>query len=72
MLRADNTVFMPEALLQPYVYARPWELERGLIVRRTVVCLLNMLVENGGGVTRFIWNWVHPSPEGVWETLMEA
>lgn len=47
MLRTSNIVFMLEVLLQRHVYGRPLELKRNTEVRRAVLSLLDILVENG-------------------------
>ena len=47
MLRKGNTVFMLEVLLQRYVYGRSLELKRQGEIRKGVLLLLDLLVENG-------------------------
>lgn len=47
MLAKTNTVFLLEVLLQRHVYGRPLELKRDANVRQAVLCLLDILVENG-------------------------
>jgi conflict system STAND superfamily ATPase len=47
MLKKDNTVFLLEMLLQRYVYGRPLELKRQGDLRKAVLSLLDLLVENG-------------------------
>ncbi|MGN8160490.1 AAA family ATPase [Salinisphaera sp. RV14] len=47
MLLDSNTVFMLEVLLQRHVYARPLELKRDPALRQAILCVLDMLVENG-------------------------
>jgi hypothetical protein len=47
MLRETNSVFLLEVLLQRHVYGRPLELKRDATLRRAVLFLLDVLVENG-------------------------
>jgi hypothetical protein len=47
MLRRGNTVFMLESLLRRYVYSRPIELKSSVILRQSVLYLLDTLVEAG-------------------------
>jgi hypothetical protein len=47
MLRKGNTVFLLEVLLQRYVYGRPQELKRQDNLRKSVLFLLDVLVEHG-------------------------
>lgn len=47
MMRKGNTVFLLETLLQRYVYGRPLELKRQSDLRKAVLSLLDLLVENG-------------------------
>ncbi len=47
MLRESNTIFLLEVLLQRHVYGRPLELKRDPAIRRAVLFLLDVLVENG-------------------------
>jgi len=47
MMRKGNTVFLLEALLLRFVYARPLELKRQGDLREAVLFLLDTLVENG-------------------------
>ena len=47
MMRTGDTVFRLEVLLQRYVYGRPVELKRQPDLRKAVLSLLDLLVENG-------------------------
>ena len=47
MMRTGDTVFHLEVLLQRYVYRRPMELKRQPDLRKAVLSLLDLLVENG-------------------------
>ena len=47
LLRKGNTVFLLEVLLQRYVYGKPLDLKRRTNLRKAVLLLLDLLVENG-------------------------